>query len=69
MRILEFTIMVAMALGGAHYLPIDNSEPCTPDDVCYPIDPNPPKPVPLPPNCWIDSDGGVTCNPIDESGK
>lgn len=41
---------------------------CEPDEACYLTDPNPPKTT-IPPNCVVDEEGGLICNPIDESDK
>ena len=41
---------------------------CAPDEVCYPIDPNPPKTI-IPPNCFVDPEGNVTCYAADPSDK
>jgi hypothetical protein len=62
MMILELAITAALLVGES-YLPTQTT--CGPDQDCYPIDPNPPKP--LPPNCFFDGEG-VVCYPID-SGK
>lgn len=44
------------------------SSQCDPEEVCYPIDPQDPK-VAVPANCVLDQEGGLVCNPIDDSEK
>ncbi len=70
MRILDLAITATLIVAGIDVaLPTLNTSPqCAPDEACYPIDPNPPKTV-VPPNCFLDEEGGLVCYPVDESDK
>ena len=65
--IIETLFVLALALETG--LPAITSQ-CPPEEVCYPIDPQDPKPA-VPANCTLDQEGGLVCNPIDlqEKGK
>jgi len=61
---IETLVCIAIAYYGEAATTTQPSSNCAPDEVCYPIDPNPPKTI-VPPNCFFDAEGNLTCNPID----
>lgn len=65
--IIETLFVLALALETSEN-PQINITQCAPEEVCYPIDPQDPKVV-VPTNCVLDQEGGLVCNPIDESEK